>query len=111
KHPEPARADRADHRAFRPAAAPPVPAGPARRPALLRLRLPPFHRIHRLAPRGLSGGRPHPPQRVDRSAARSLRTRREDRMSLRILMTADTLGGVWTYAQDLCRALLYAGAE
>src|SRR4051794_26700209 len=29
----------------------------------------------------------------------------------RILMTADTVGGVWTYALDLCRALAPGGAR
>ena len=29
----------------------------------------------------------------------------------RVLMTADTIGGVWTYAIDLCRALIPHGVE
>src|SRR4051794_25505010 len=29
----------------------------------------------------------------------------------RILMTADTVGGVWTYAMELCRALGVYGTE
>jgi len=29
----------------------------------------------------------------------------------RILMTADTVGGVWTYAMDLCRALRHTGSR
>ncbi len=32
-------------------------------------------------------------------------------MSLRILMTADTIGGVWTYCLDLCRAVQGHGVE
>ena len=29
----------------------------------------------------------------------------------RVLMTADTLGGVWTYAIDLCRGLANYGVQ
>jgi glycosyltransferase involved in cell wall biosynthesis len=32
-------------------------------------------------------------------------------MTQRILMTADTVGGVWTYAMDLCRELCAAGDQ
>src|SRR5687767_7144664 len=30
---------------------------------------------------------------------------------MRILLTTDTIGGVWTYAMGLCRALAPAGVE
>src|SRR5256885_1138515 len=42
-------------------------------------------------------GRPLPPRR--------------DLRSMKILMTADTIGGVWSYAMELCRSLSPMGIE
>src|SRR3954464_9968737 len=69
-----------------------------------------------LAPRSVQRHSGRPPASARRARARSLRstaapvTPDAGRLVMaRVLMTADAVGGVWTYALELARALIPAG--
>src|SRR5690606_29498174 len=89
----------------------------ARGPEILRFRYAELHAIDGVDTQDLRAGRARSPlgvaaQRFRRTSIRAGPGGRGRRGSvMRILLTTDTVGGVWTYALDLAHALARAGVE